>query len=206
MGKITFMELAPTPTVLMIVIFFQIFTAVITAFYMIAWLNVVFTYNFFTTSNYPTYSDTLYMGLGTFWTDRYYPDWWIVLSDTIYFVVIIQQALSVATVYTLQIPARTFNMFVLAVFTFIKIITLGIRLYEITFCDKFNICRGDPPDPLTPNPVFIYMLTMNFVWVLFLFIYGLLWYIGVFETSFYNFLEELGINLDRYRDRYLRRN
>jgi hypothetical protein len=202
-----FSKLIPKPTLLIIFFRFEIFITIITFPYILAWLNVVFTYEYLTTSDYPTYSDSLYMGLGTFWFDRYLVDWWVILSDSIYFVVIIQQALSISMLYTMQIPGRTANIFILGSFAVIKILTFIIRAYQIIWCAQFNICRGDPPDPTIANPIFIYMLSMNAAWIIFLIIYGLLWFIGIFETSFDNFSEEFIRNITRYisSEEYLNR-
>ena len=198
--KITYAELAPKSNILNFFTIFQCIMVIITIPYMIAWLNVVFTYEFLTTADYPRYSDDLFMGLGTFWFDRYLTDWWIVLSDALYIIIVTQQAISVANVYILDFPGRTLNIFILGTFTAIKIVTLATRIYQIAWCSKFNICRGDPPNPNTPDPIFIYMLSMNAAWLVFLVIYALLWTIGTFENDYKDYLDQFDINIERFME------
>ncbi len=174
----------------------------------VVFVNIKFTNQFFTTSDYQCYDDTLFMGLGNVWTDQYYPDWWIFLSDFLYLLVPVYESY-VLILYKKSSnnthDIKTSNFVLLGTCLFFKALTLGIRVYQTIFCFYFQFCRicnstCQPKFNCAPNSLWILIITFNVFWVLLILIYGVISVAGFYEKNLkeYRFQQLYNLQLNKF--------
>lgn len=159
-------------------------------------LNIVFTNEFLTTSDYKCYDPTLYGELGDSWTDQFWTDWWINLSDFLYAITpIFQMYILLEANLNSGADEKDFNYWFLGITLFIKITTLFARGYQAIFCFYFNICRtctGECTSSTNcpPNMAFKYAIFYNLFFVVVLFIYAIIQVGGLYHDSVVDYLDE----------------
>ncbi len=162
-------------------------------------LNLVFTNDYLKTSDYNCYSEHLYAGLGSTWTNVLFPDWWLYLTDTFFIIVPAFEMFILIESY--MYPGVDFtseNNWFLAIAAVIKTITAGWRLYELIFCPFFNFCRSCPGECTStlncePSLTFVYATVYNVFFLVILAIYASIQNAGFykdFPVDYYEYQRE----------------
>ncbi len=167
-------------------------------------LNLKFTNQFFKVADYQCYDSTLYMGLGEFWTNQFFPDWWVFLSDIAYFIVPVYQNF-VLVLYRKSSnntgDIKTSNYLLLGTLLFFKLLTFFWRVYQTIYCYYFQFCRicnstCKPKFNCSPNSLWIIILTWNVFWILIMIIYGIIIIAGFYENNLKSYREQQMYNLE----------
>lgn len=148
---------------IMVVLFMIIYLIVV-------YLPVVFTFTYLPVENVPYYDPSLYGSLGGLFSERYYWEFWVFVSDLFRFILPfgLEYCKAVAVVFEIpeNIDVMTFVFVILTIWETIKLIWRG---YEYGFCTDFQFCRNFNPSlchqkfDCPANDVWLWVFWTNFV-------------------------------------------
>lgn len=190
-------EFYPIITTLNIVVLISLF-----AYFSAVYLNLVFTFDFLSTSDVSYYDPTLVGLLGSSYSDRYNWEWWVFLSDITRFLVpIMFQFMIITSIMYNDKSVRD----IIAVTTILILIGEFLKLiwraYVWWFCVDFQFCRNFNPNhckqkwDCVPNFIWMWAFWYGFAFFVILIIYTIIFatfdaYAGDFQKE----LEEKGFD------------
>ena len=162
--------------------------AVITA----AWANAINIMNFVYTNSrirpddIPCWSSDLYLGLGSYWYDQYFFEWWI---NVAYLVTVFYPGYEIylwSSSSTQGTQTRIENLFISAAVFIVFSVIFGVQAYESFFCADFNFCRSCPCTQkfnCEPNSAWWFRLMFTLFFLIVCLVYGTLALLGYFEDE-----------------------